>query len=143
MRRRPDSGGGDIGGRWNSVGRGRRGRVPEGASIAGFAPAAALRWGFGGGAAWRRRKFLGRFPSRASGEMTRAAAGAQSIPSRIVQNAPRPKLFTATHDLERLLEEFFCLRHSKQAIKHGGDISRLLQILLLAPSTILVSLIIV
>jgi hypothetical protein len=99
MRRRPDGGGGDVGGRWNNIGRGRRGRVPEGASITGFAPAAARRWGFGGGAAWRMMKFLGRFPSRASGEMTRAAAGVQSILPRIVQNAPRPKLFTATRNL--------------------------------------------
>jgi hypothetical protein len=81
--------------------------VPEGASIAGFAPAATRRWGFGGGAARRGRKFFGRFPSRVSGEIMRAAASAQSIPPRIVQNAPCPKLFTLSRDLERLLEDFF------------------------------------
>jgi hypothetical protein len=37
------------------------GGVPEGASIAGFAPAAMRRWGFGGGAARCGMKFLGRF----------------------------------------------------------------------------------
>jgi hypothetical protein len=61
-------------------------------------------------------KFLGRFSSRATGVMPRAAAGAQTIPLSIVQNVPRPKYFTAPHGLERLLEERFCLRRSKPAI---------------------------
>jgi hypothetical protein len=39
--------------------------------------------------------------------MKRAAAGAQSIPSRIRQNAPRPIFFYIVGDLERLLEERF------------------------------------
>jgi hypothetical protein len=42
-----------------------------------------------------------------SGLMPRAAEGAQSIPPRITQNAPRPEKFTAPHGLERLLEELF------------------------------------
>jgi hypothetical protein len=52
-------------------------------------------------------KFLDRFSSRASEVMSHAAAGAQSILLRIVQNAPRPKKITAPSGLERLLEKHF------------------------------------
>jgi hypothetical protein len=57
------------------------------------------------GAARHGMNFLGVFPSRVSGEMKRAAAGAQSIPPRIGQNTLRPIFFTAPRDLERLVEE--------------------------------------
>jgi hypothetical protein len=50
-------------------------------------------------------KYLGGFSSRASGPIEHAAAGAQTIEPRIAQNAPRPIFFTASTDLERLLEE--------------------------------------
>jgi hypothetical protein len=79
--------------------------VPEGASITGFAPAAARRSGIWWWSGATRVKFLGGFPLRASGAIERAVASAQSIPSRLGQNALRPKIFIASADLERPLDD--------------------------------------
>jgi hypothetical protein len=69
--------------------------VPENASIAGIAPAAARRRGFGGGAARRGGKFQRGFFSWSPRPMPRAGAEAQSLVSRIGQTGPRPKKITA------------------------------------------------
>jgi hypothetical protein len=77
--------------------------VPEDASIAGIAPAAARRRGFGGGAARRGGKFQRGSFSRLPRPMSRAGAEALILVPRIGQTGPRPKKFAAP----RLLEERF------------------------------------
>jgi hypothetical protein len=69
--------------------------VPEGASIAGIAPAAARRRGLGGGAARRGGKFQHGVFSRLHRPMPRAEAGAQILVPGIGQTGPRPKKIAA------------------------------------------------
>jgi hypothetical protein len=75
--------------------------VPEDASIAGIAPAAARRRGFGGGAARRGGKFQRGSFSRLPRPMPRAGAEAQILVPRIGQTGPRPKKFAAPRRLQR------------------------------------------
>jgi hypothetical protein len=82
--------------------------VPEDASIAGIAPAATRRQGFGGGAARRGGKFQRGYFSWLPRPMPRAGAEAQILVSRIEQTSPRPKKFAAPCRMRRLLEERFC-----------------------------------
>jgi hypothetical protein len=65
--------------------------VLEGASIIGIVLATARGGGFGDREGTVRVKCPDGFSSRASGAIERAAADAQSIASKIVQNAPHPK----------------------------------------------------
>jgi hypothetical protein len=81
--------------------------VPENASIAGIAPAATRRRGFGGGAARRGGKFQRGSFLRLPRPMPRTGAEAQSLVPRIGQTGPRPKKFTAPRRMQRLLEERF------------------------------------
>jgi hypothetical protein len=81
--------------------------VPENASIAGIASAAARRRGFGSGAARRGGKFQRGFFSQSPRPMPRAGAEAQSLVPRIGQTGPRPKKFAAPRRMQRLLEERF------------------------------------
>jgi hypothetical protein len=91
--------------------------VPEDASIAGIAPTAARRRGFGGGAARRGGKFQRGSFSRLPRPMPRAGAEAQILVPRIGQTGPRPKKFAAPRRLQRLLEE-----HFRDPMLHIGDL---------------------
>jgi hypothetical protein len=101
----PDDGG-RVGGRWNRVGRGWKGaggRVHRRNCAGGHTEAGIWRWG---GEA-RERNILVGFLRVRVGVTPRVVAGVQSIPPRIVQNAPHPKFFTAPCSLQRLLKEHF------------------------------------
>jgi hypothetical protein len=81
--------------------------MPEVASIARIAPAAARRRGLGDGG-----REVGKFQrggsSRVRRAMSRAVAGAQSLALGIGQTGPRPKKFAAPRRMPCLLEGRFC-----------------------------------
>jgi hypothetical protein len=81
--------------------------MPEGASIAGIAPAAARRRGLGGGAARRGGKFQRGAFSRLRQPMPCAEAGAQILVPGIGQTGSRPKKIAAPRCMQRLLEGRF------------------------------------
>jgi hypothetical protein len=64
--------------------------------------------------------------------MQRAAARAQDIALRIVQNVPRLRKITAPRGLERLVEEHFFATNAayKQLIQRAADLARPLEMLL-------------